>query len=222
MKRFWHNNSLSIVLFLIFFLSIAGMSIAGWHTNNQELQDRGQTQQSYGAYITSGGFVEGVFENWESEFLQMWALVMLTIWLRQKGADDSKPIHGTMAQDTRSRYMLNNAKDWPGRWRAIRHFMYSHSFGFAALAIFIFSFILHAAGGAEVYNQDAAYYGDAERVNTFSYMGTSQFWYESLQNWQSEFLAVGTLMLLSISLRERGSPESKPVGKRYDKITGDG
>lgn len=222
MKNFWKNNSLSIVLLTIFFFTLIGMSIAGWLSDNNELKGRKQTEQSYAQYIMSGGFMEGVFENWESEFLQMWALVMLTIWLRQKGADDSKPIRGKTPQDTESRYKLTRADNTAERLRAVGHFIYSHSLGLAALGIFFLSFFLHAVGGAAVYNEDAAYYNNPERVNALTYMGTSQFWYESLQNWQSEFLAVGSLMILSIWLRERGSPESKPVGRRYDRQTGNG
>jgi len=220
MKKFWRNNSLSIVLLSIFSFAIIGMSIVGWRTENIELQDRKQPTQSYGAYITSGTFVEGVFENWESEFLQMWALVVLTIWLRQKGADDSKPMRGKTEQDTSSRYSILRAETWDGKVRAIKHGLYSHSLSLALMSIFVLSFVLHAVGGASAYNDDAAFYGKSERVTPLGYVGTSQFWYESLQNWQSEFLAVGSLLLLSIKLRERGSPESKPVGKRYDNQTG--
>ena len=222
MKRFWRNNSLSIVLLAIFACSIIGMSIAGWVSANNEAADRQEERVSYGAYLTSGDFIEGVFENWESEFLQVWALVMLTVWLRQKGSDDSKPIRGKTPQDTKPRYTLANAKNAHERLRAIGHFTYSHSLGLVALLIFLFSFLMHAVGGAQVYNDDAAFYGRPERVNTLTYMTTSEFWYESLQNWQSEFLAVGALVLLSIKLRERGSPESKPVGRKYDKQTGAG
>ena len=222
LSRFWKNNSLVIVLFTVFALTLIGMSIAGYKASNAEHVDRHQPTESYISYITSGDFVEGVFENWESEFLQMWALVVLTIWLRQKGADDSKPLRGKTPQDTKSRYSWARATTLDKKLRWARHFIYSHSLGMTAFIIFLAAFILHAAGGATVYNQDAEYYGSQDRVNLVTYMGTSQFWYESLQNWQSEFLAVGALMVLSIKLRERGSPESKPVGKRYDRQTGSG
>jgi hypothetical protein len=220
MRTFWHNNSLTIVLLSVFVVAMVGMSISGWQDNNNELTDRKQPTQSYGEYLASGNFIEGVFENWESEFLQMSALVLLTIWLRQKGADDSKPLRGKTDQDTQPRYKLSAVTTWPERWRALGHFFYSHSLSLSLLAIFAVSFLLHAYGGAQVYNDDAVFYGDAERVDMWSYMGTSRFWYESFQNWQSEFLAVATLLLLSIKLRERGSPESKPVGRAYDLRTG--
>lgn len=216
----WHNNSLSIVLISIFLATLIGMSIAGWYTANNEAQDFGEAGQSYVSYLGSGDFIEGVFENWESEFLQMWALVVFTIWLRQKGADDSKPLRGKTPQDTSSRYSILTASTWSAQKRAIKHSLYSHSLSIALLILFVGSFTLHAVGGASMYNEEAARFGDTERVTPFTYIGTSQFWYESLQNWQSEFFAVAVLLLLSIKLRERGSPESKPVGKTYNRKTG--
>lgn len=218
--RFWSNNSLSIVLLSIFFVALIGMSIVGWRDSSNDAQEHGQPQISYLDYVRSGDFVEGVFENWESEFLQMWALVVLTIWLRQKGADDSKPVRGKTPQDTSSRYSILSSVNWTKRKKAIRHALYSHSLSLALLSLFIISFALHAIGGAAMYNSEAANHGNSSRVTPITYIGTSRFWYESLQNWQSEFLSVGVLLLLSIKLRERGSPESKPVGERYDSRTG--
>lgn len=220
MKRFWTNNSLTIVLFSIFAISLIGMSIAGWSTVNNDARDHGQSAETYGSYLVSGDFIEGVFENWESEFLQMWALVVLTIWLRQKGADDSKPIRGKTPQDTSSRYSIIGASDWSERKKAFGHMIYAHSLGLALISIFALSFALHAVGGSAMYNDEAKMHGEASRVTPLSYVTTSQFWYESLQNWQSEFFAVAMLLVLSIKLRERGSPESKPIGKRYDAHTG--
>ena len=219
MRRFWRNNGLSIVLFAIFALTIIGMSVAGWQTSNQEAADHGAAADSYLEYLVSGDFVEGVFENWESEFLQMWALVVLTIFLRQKGSDESKPVRGKIAQETTSRYSVWRADSWSSRLRAVRHSLYAHSLSLALLFIFFLSFALHAYGGARAYSEEAQRHNQPT-VTTVSYMATSQFWYESLQNWQSEFFAVGSLILLTIHLRERGSPQSKPVGVSYNHSTG--
>lgn len=214
------NNGLAIAMFGIFFVSLVGLSITGWHTENSELSEHGRSTQSYGEYVTSGNFVETVFENWESEFLQMWALVMLTIFLRQKGSSDSKPIWGKTPEDTSSRLSIIKAKNWRKRGKALRHALYAHSLGLALLSLFIMSFLLHALGGVSAYNETAQLHGEPT-LSTLGYMVSSQFWFESLQNWQSEFLAVGTLLILSIYLRERGSQQSKPVGKRYDHETGE-
>ena len=218
-SRFVYNNSLAITIFAIFFVSILGMSFAGWQTNNETLSEHGQSLLSYGEYLVSGEFMEGVFENWESEFLQMWALIILTVFLHQKNSADSKPLRGKAPQDTLSRYSLIRASTWTQRSRALRHTIYSHSLGLAMLGLFIISFSLHAIGGLEAYNQETLQHG-GEATNLLGYVFSSQFWYESLQNWQSEFLAIGVLLVLSIRLRERGSPQSKPIGKSHDQQTG--
>jgi hypothetical protein len=206
-------------MFGIFLASLIGMSIVGWHNENSELEAHAQPAQSYTTYIASGDFVEAVFENWESEFLQMWALVILTVFLYQKGSDESKPLRGSAEQDTSSRYSIIQAGSWSKKKRAVKHAIYSHSLGLALLGLFILSFSLHAIGGTAAHNEEAQLHHETG-VGVIQYLGTSQFWFESLQNWQSEFLAVGTLIVLSIKLRERGSPESKPVGTKYDHETG--
>lgn len=220
MKRFLKNNGLATAMFAIFIVAIIGMSVAGWSSENEDRAEHGQSAQSYGEYITSGAYIEAVFENWESEFLQMWALVILTVFLYQKGSTDSKPLRGNAPQDTSSRYSIIGAASWRKRGKAIMHGIYAHSLGIALFSIFIVSFVLHALGGAQAYNELAVLHG-GETITVFAYLGTSQFWFESLQNWQSEFLAVGALLVLSIYLRERGSQQSKPVGRRYDHKTGE-
>jgi len=219
MKRFVYNNSLTITLLTIFLLCIVGMSIAGWKTNNDELAEHAQTPISYSSYIVSGEFGEGVFENWESEFLQMWMLIILTIYLHQKGSADSKPLKGKSPQDTSSRYSLIQANTWRKRGKAAGHFFYRHSLSLAMFALFALSFSLHAVEGVSAYNEEATQHG-SPTVSIAEYVTSSRFWYESLQNWQSEFLAIAALLILSIKLREHGSPESKPIGKRYDHVTG--
>ena len=219
LKKFARDNGLSMVLFAVFAATIIGMSIVGWRSENNDLTDHNQRTQSYTSYITSGNFVEAVFENWESEFLQMWALVVLTIFLRQKGSEDSKPMRGDAPQDTSSRFTIIRSTTWKKKQRAIKHAIYSHSLGLALLALFIMSFVLHGFGGVHAANDEAQLHGQ-EPMSTVQYFASSQFWFESLQNWQSEFLAVGTLIVLSIKLRERGSQQSKPVGKTYDHKTG--
>jgi hypothetical protein len=220
MKRFLYNNSLAIVVFGIFILTIVGMSLSGWQSNNETLAEHRQPSISYGEYIVSGEFGEGVFENWESEFLQMWALIVLTIFLRQKGSADSKPLRGGSPQDTSSRYSIIRSSTWSRRRKATGHFFYRHSLSLVMLALFIGSFSLHAFTGASAYNEEAVQHS-SPTVSVLGYVTSSQFWYESLQNWQSEFLAIGALLVLSIKLREAGSPESKPVGKKYDTTTGE-
>ena len=220
LTRILRNNGLAIVMFSVFLAATLGMSLVGWQHENDELKDHGDAVISYGEYITSGSFVEAVFENWESEFLQMWALVILTVFLYQKGSSDSKPLRGSAKQDTSSRLSIIRATNWRQRGKAIGHFLYAHSLGIALFALFLVSFIFHALGGTSAYNE-AALQHSSEVVSVWQYVVSSQFWFESLQNWQSEFLAVGTLLVLTIYLRERGSQQSKPVGARFNQKTGE-
>src|SRR5688500_3620704 len=209
LKEWAYENSLSLVLFAIFVATLIGTAAAGYFHENETLQAHGRPVISVTGYIGSGDFYEAVFENWESEFLQMWALVILTIFLRQRGSADSKKLKGREPVDTSSRYSIIRASSWRTRDKAIGHAIYANSLGFALLGIFMVSFAIHAVSGAEAHNQEAQLHGEPS-ISTGEYLRTSQFWFESFQNWQSEFLAVGVLLVLSIYLRQRGSPESKP------------
>jgi hypothetical protein len=218
-KRFLVDNGLVLFMFGLFALFLAGVSITGYLSNNQELQTHQQPTASFGQYLGSGGFAEAVFENWESEFLQMAALVIATIFLYQKGAADSRKIRGKEATDTSSRYSIIRAQSWSQRRRAVGKTLYTNSLSLALIALFLASFVLHAIGGTAARNEEAVYHSESP-VAVVEYVRTSQFWFESFQNWQSEFLAVGTLLLLSVYLRQRHSPESKPVSDS-DQQTGE-
>jgi hypothetical protein len=206
------NHSLSIALFALFFIFLAGQSIAGHRYANEERETHQQAAVSYPEYLRSGDFVEAVFENWESEFLQMGALVVLTIFLRQKGSADSKSLRGKEPVDTRSRYSIIRARSLRKMSTSAGHFLYSNSLSIALFALFFMSFTLHAFGGAASYNEAALQHGE-HTLSVMAYIATPLFWFESFQNWQSEFLAVGLLLVLSIFLRQRGSPESKAIGE---------
>ena len=151
-------------------------------------------------------------ENWESEFLQMFLFITLTSFLYQKGSAESKKLDEEEPVD-KDPQRARNKKDapWPVRKGGIILTIYQYSLSLAFLLLFLIAFFLHATGGAREYNQDQLEHGSPERVTTLQYMATSRFWFESFQNWQSEFLAVGLMVVLTIFLRHRGSPESKPV-----------
>lgn len=212
MKQFFRNNSLSIVLFALFFVFLIALAIVGFFHENEELAMHGWPAINFLEYITSGSFIEAVFENWESEFLQMGALVILTIWLVQKGAPDSKKLRGRDDVDTAPRYSVLRASSWAIRKKAIAEMLYANSLSIALFLLFALSFALHAVGGVNAANQEAIYHNQPT-MSVWQYIGSSQFWFESFQNWQSEFLAVGALLILSIFLRQRGSPESKALGE---------
>jgi hypothetical protein len=202
MKSFWRNNGLSVVMFGLFGLFLAGQALAGWSVSNDDRGEHGLAAVSLGTYLLSGHFIEAVFENWESEFLQMGAYVLLTVYLFQKGSAESKE-PGKFGQVGRP----------PHR---VASWLYRNSLGLALFGIFAVSFALHGLGGWQESCSEARMHHEACE-SVMGYMTSNQFWFESLQNWQSEFLAVGALVLLSIWLRQQGSPESKAVGDPNDK-----
>jgi hypothetical protein len=212
MRKILRENGLSIVLILLFLLSLAAQAVAGMYEYNDEQQLHGQPTVDFIGYLGSAHFLEATMENWESEFLQMFAFVVLTAFLFQKGSAESKKLdeEEPVDRDPRKSRKKKDAP-WPVRKGGLTLTLYEYSLSLAFLLLFLASFALHAIGGAEEYNQSQREHGSSEVVSTLQYMGTSRFWFESFQNWQSEFLAVAAMVVLSIFLRQRGSPESKPV-----------
>ena len=208
----WKNNSLSIVLFLCFLVTLVGHSISGWKAHNEEERQHGREEIRYVEFLKTSEFGETVFENWESEFLQMGFYVILTVFLIQKGSAESKKHDGTdEVEEDPEKHRDDRDAPTPvkrGGWQLT---LYKNSLSLAFLVLFLVSFLGHAASGARKYNEEQLAHGETETVGTFGYMKTAQFWYESFQNWQSEFLAVLAIVLLSVWLRQWGSPESKPV-----------
>lgn len=221
MRRILRDNGLSIVLFLLFFLSLTGQILTGHKEYNDDQQEHGQPTASFGEYLTSGHFVEATFENWESEFLQMAAYVALTVFLFQKGSSESKKPDAVERVDLISKKARTD-KDapWPVRRGGFVLKLYENSLVLAFVLLFIGSFLLHAAGGAKEYSQDQLEHG-GQAVSMMQYMGTSRFWFESFQNWQSEFFSIGAMVVLSIFLRQKGSPESKPVDSPHSETGND-
>jgi hypothetical protein len=210
MRRVLRDNGLSITMFALFLVFLVAQSIAGFKTSNSDNEQHGQPPESFGGYLTSGAFVEATFENWESEFLQLGAYVLLTALLIQKGSPESKnPDSNESDEDPRTRRDDPEAPG-PVRRGGLALAVYEHSLSIALFTLFLVSFVLHALGGHAEFNQQQLEHGAAP-VSLWSFVTGSQFWFQSMQNWQSEFLAVGTLALLGIFLRQRGSPESKPV-----------
>lgn len=198
-----------MTLFALFATALVGQSVVGHRQYNHEREDHGRPAISYGAYLRSPEFLEATAENWESEFLQMAAYVLLTVFLFQRGSAESKDPDGKEEVD---REPDPRRKDAP---RAVRRGgivlrLYKHSLTLALLALFVISFVLHAIGGAGRYSEEQLEHGKPP-LSVLEYVRTARFWFESLQNWQSEFLAVLAIVALSIFLREHGSPESKPV-----------
>jgi len=206
---FLYRNSLALVLVLLFALSITGQIFSGWHEYNSELQEYGAKEIGLTEYLASGHFVQATFENWESEFLQMGMYVLLTIFLRQRGSSESKSLYEKEEVDREPDPKRKDAP-WPVRRGGFILKIYKNSLSIAFVILFLLSFSFHFTGSLRMYNKEQELKG--ERVKSPSeYISSSRFWFESFQNWQSEFVAVISIVLLSIFLRQKGSPESKPV-----------
>lgn len=210
-KQVWKNNSLSLVVIGLFLTMWFGQSVAGHRSYNADQRDHGSSAITYGHYLTTGHFREATFENWESEFLQMGGYVLLTVWLRQRGSAESKSVDGGDDVDEAPEAHRNDPDaPKPVRQGGFALKLYKNSLSIAFLVMFAASFALHAQGGAVEYSAEQVEHG-GPAVTTWQFLHTADFWSQSLQNWQSEFLAVASIVVLSIYLRQQGSPESKPV-----------
>ncbi|HWT43854.1 MAG TPA: DUF6766 family protein [Sphingopyxis sp.] len=208
--RFIRNNSLTIVLLLLFAGSIVGQWIAGWHVALEDALRHGQPGMTLLGYTGSPEFLSSVFENWESEFLQMSAYVLLTATLVQRGSAESKN-----PDDPPRDADLAAQASKPGAPAALRggavvRALYARSLGIALALLFLASFVLHWTQSAKAAARDALAHGEAAPT-LLGYLADPQLWFESFQNWQSEFLSTAVLVVLSIYLRQRESPESKAV-----------
>ncbi|MDJ1469541.1 DUF6766 family protein [Xanthocytophaga flava] len=205
---FWYRNGLSLTLTILFLLFWLGQAYTGWHSNNQQLIEDGSDPLTLISYLSSGHFISATFENWESEFLQMAAYVLLTVSLRQRGSSESKKLDEE--EDVDRQPQSSPDAPWPVRKGRIWLKLYKNSLSITFFLLFVCSFILHLHGSYLDYKDEQIRKGlPIEPLR--SYCFDSQFWFESFQNWQSEFLAVLSIVVLSIYLRQYGSPESKPV-----------
>jgi Domain of unknown function (DUF6766) len=209
LRRLLRDNGLSFALGALFLLSLIGQTLAGHATHNAERKTHGQQTVAYWSYLRSSHFAEATFENWESEFLQMAAYVVLTMLLFQRGSAESRDPDG-QEEGSKSRPRDASKRPWPVRRGGLARRLYEHSLGTAFGLIFVASFALHAISGARLYSEDQQKHGEPP-ISAPQYLVTSQFWFESFQNWQSEFLAILAMVVLSIFLRQKDSPESKDV-----------
>ncbi len=211
LSRIWKNNALAIVLVALFLGSVAMQIFFGHAVYNQQRQEDGRALVSLGEYLTSGHFVEALFENWESEFLQMGVFIVIAVKLRQKGSTESRPFDEPCESDQDPRLHRHDPEaPWPVRRGGWVLRIYEHSLSLAFFGLFALSFLFHALGGRIQNNEELVAHGKPAQ-SLLEFVGSSEFWFESFQNWQSEFLAIASVVVLTIFLRERGSPQSKPV-----------
>jgi hypothetical protein len=211
LTRLWHDHGLSIVLMALFLFTMVGQTWAGWRVYNEEQLEHGQAPVGALEYLRTGHFGEATFENWESEFLQMAFFVVLTAFLYQKGSSESKrpDVIEPVDLDPRDAPDKESAP-WPVRRGGLILTLYENSLSLLFALLFAFSFWMHIRTGLIEYNEQQLAHG-LSPVNAVDYAASSQFWFESFQNWQSEFLSLAAMVVFTIFLRQRGSPESKPV-----------
>jgi len=208
--RFVRDNSLSLACFAVFAVFLAAQSLAGWRSAVADALEHGGNSFGYWHYLTTAHFAEATFENWESEFLQMGGFVLLTIFLLQRGSSESKQEHGDPRNEDPRDHRSDPDAPWPVRRGGLWLVAYENSLLIAFTVMFVASFVGHAIAGAREYTAEQHEHG-AGGVGTLQFVRMSEFWFQSFQNWQSEFLAVGSIVVLSVFLRQRGSAESKPV-----------
>ena len=214
------NNSLSIAFFVFFLISLVGQVFTGIKQHNQQLIDEGGQALSLSSYLQSGHFLQATFENWESEFLQMFMFLVLSIFLYQKGSSESKdPDEKEKADVEKEPDPRHPDAPWPVRHGGFLLQFYKHSLSIVFMLLFILSFLLHWYGSLKDYNVEQHLKGKTSET-AIEYLGNSRLWFESFQNWQSEFLSVFALVVFTIFLRQKGSPQSKPV-EAPDSKTGD-
>jgi hypothetical protein len=218
MRRFARENSLSLVFLAFFLLALAGQAFAGWHDFNDEAMAHHEPTISLGRYLTSSSYGNAVLENWQSEYLQFTLYILLTVWFVQRGSPESKELGKEGGESDEDQMIGEHAKPDSPRWARVggwRMWAYSNSLVLVMVAIWLLSWFGQSVTGWSEFNSEQLTHNE-HTVNWLGYLGSANFWESTLQNWQSEFLAVGSMAVFSIYLRQRGSPESKPVGAPHD------
>jgi len=207
----------NLVLFAGFFV---GMTLTGYSVFNSDQMEHGAAAVSFWTYLHSGDFGEATFENWESEWLQMGMYIVLTAFLFTRGSSESKPLDKAAPQDADPELARDQPGiPWPVRRGGWALALYKRSLSMLFFALFLATFVLHAVTGAAAYSAEELEHGGSA-VTAIGYLFTSNFWFESFQNWQSEFLAIAVMVGASVYLRHQGSAESKPVAASHHQETG--
>jgi hypothetical protein len=216
--RFLRENSLSIVFLAIFLASLIGQALVGHGLFNQDQLLHHGDPISLGRYLTTSQFAADVAENWQSEYLQFSLYILGTVWLLQRGSPESKPLDEAGLESDEAQKVGPHATPRSPLWAKVgglRTAIYSNSLLLVMTTLWLGSWFAQSVAGWSAYNADQLDH-QAATVDWLGYLGSNDFWNRTLQNWQSEFLAVGSMAILSVYLRQRGSPESKPVGAPHD------
>ncbi|PYI38640.1 hypothetical protein CVS30_08725 [Arthrobacter psychrolactophilus] len=218
MKKSLRENGLGLFFALIFLLALFGQAVTGHALYNEDQLTAGFSTVSFGEYVTSASFGVDVAENWQSEYLQFLLYIAATIWLVQKGSPESKDLNnagtGTDKEQLTGAFATSKSPAW-ATVTGWRQWLFSNSLVLVMGTIFFLSWFAQSVAGVSAYNEQQIQELQAP-LSWVEYVLSPEFWNRTLQNWQSEFLAVGSMVVLSIYLRQRGSPESKPVGAAHD------
>jgi hypothetical protein len=218
MGRFLRENSLSLFFGGLLAGALVGQAIAGHGAYNAEQLSHGGETISLSRYLTSSAFGQAVMENWQSEYLQFTLFIVATVWFLQRGSPESKPLHKAGRESDREQLVGEHATRRSPRWArsgGIRTAIYSNSLLIVMGLLFLGAWFAQSVTGWSDYNAEQSDH-DQAAVSLLEYLGRSTFWEQTFQNWQSEFLAVGSMAVFAVYLRQRGSPESKPVGAPHD------
>jgi hypothetical protein len=224
MRRWSFENGLSLFFGLLFLAALGGQSVAGWKDYNEQLTAHDDPTIGYGRYVFSSEFGEAMLENWQSEYLQFFLFIFATIWLVQKGSNESKPLGDVGLESDEKQRVGAHAQLNSPRFAKTKDFLfhlYANSLLLVMGLLFLGSWFGQSVTAWTVYNAEQVDH-EQPTVSWGSYLLTPDFWEKSLQNWQSEFLAVGTMAAFTIYLRQRGSPESKPVGAPHEETASSG
>jgi len=214
MRRFLHDNGLWLFFGGMFVLALVGQAVAGFADHNHQQIADGAAATTLGEYLVSSDFATDVAENWQSEYLQFFLFTLATIWLVQRGSPDSKKPGDEGVGSDEEQKVGQFADDQSPPWASIggfRQTLYSNSLLLVMGAIFLLSWFAQSLAGTAVMNEENSDHGQPP-ITWAEYVVSPDFWNRTLQNWQSEFLAMGSIIALSIFLRQRGSSQSKPVG----------
>ncbi len=206
---FWYRNGLTLVFITLFIFTLGAQALAGFNVHNQDLKEAGQPIITLGTYLRSGHFIAATFENFESEFLQMALYVLLTVKLRQLGSAESKSLSEKEEVDRQPQKSKKDAP-WPVKKGGLILKLYQNSLSICFVLLFLVCWCFHFYGSWQENNIEQQIKGLPPQT-MFDYLCNANFWFESFQNWQSEFLSVASIVFFTIYLRQKGSPESKPV-----------
>jgi hypothetical protein len=217
MRRLLRENGLSVVFLALFLAALLLQAIAGHALFNDEQAQHSEPQIGFWRYVFSSSYLAAVMENWQSEYLQFTLFILLTVWLLQKGSPESKSLHKAGRESDRDQQVGRHAAADAPRWarvRGLRRVVFENSLLLVMGTIWLATWLAQSVTGSTEYNAERLSH-QQEALSWWQYLGSADFWERTLQNWQSEFLAVGSMVIFAVYLRQRGSPESKPVGAAH-------